>query len=40
MFEDSFLLQFQQLCGAIADFAVTGLRGYSSPSGRSTINSV
>ena len=30
LFEDSFcLLQFQQVCGAMADLAVTGLLGYS-----------
>lgn len=29
MFEDSFLLQFQQLCGSMADLAVTRLLGYS-----------
>lgn len=30
MFKDSFLFQFQQLCGAMADLAVTRLLGYSS----------
>lgn len=29
LFEDSFYLQFQQVCGAMADLAVTGLLGYS-----------